>query len=172
LREDGRLGVEPIEELQSLRTEKLICMVNKSSQEVNKLLKNVKGDMLEIRLELYSEKVKQFGIKVRCSPEGEEETLIYYDQVCEKFNVNREKTSLNQEELTNGVQGGKLELNGENLRLHIFLDRSMLEAYANGLKSLTTRVYPSRKDSLGLKIWGNVTVKSIEVWKLKSIQPN
>jgi sucrose-6-phosphate hydrolase SacC (GH32 family) len=172
LREDGRLGVEPIEELQSLRTEKLICMVNKSSQEVNKLLKNVKGDMLEIKLELYSEKVKQYGIKVRCSPEGEEETLIYYDQVCEKFNVNREKTSLNQEELTNGVQGGKLELNGENLRLHIFLDRSMLEAYANGLKSLTTRVYPSRKDSLGLKIWGNVTVKSIEVWKLKSIQPN
>lgn len=47
----------------------------------------------------------------------------------------------------------------------------MVEAYANGLKSLTTRVYPSRTDALGLEIWGDgsLTVKSMEVWDMKPI---
>lgn len=71
LREDGRLGVEPIEELQSLRTEKLISMANKTTQEANVLLKDVKGDMLEIKLVLNPDKAKQYGIKVRYSPDGE-----------------------------------------------------------------------------------------------------
>lgn len=69
-----------------------------------------------------------------------------------------------------GIQGGRLELNDENLKLQIYLDRSMVEAYANELKSLTTRVYPSRTDALGVKIWGdgNLMIKSMEVWEMKS----
>lgn len=47
----------------------------------------------------------------------------------------------------------------------------MVEAYANGLKSLTTRVYPSRKDAMGLEVWGDdkLTVTSLEVWDMKPI---
>ena len=46
----------------------------------------------------------------------------------------------------------------------------MIEAYANGLKSLTTRAYPSRDDALGLEVWGDgsLMVKSMEVWDMKS----
>ncbi|MFC5653121.1 GH32 C-terminal domain-containing protein [Paenibacillus solisilvae] len=66
--------------------------------------------------------------------------------------------------------GGKLELGGESLRLHVYLDRSMIEAYANGLKSLTTRAYLSRPDSLGLQVYGDgsLTVISMEVWTMQA----
>lgn len=170
LREDGRLGVEPIEELQTLRGEKLVSFKDKSLEEANVLLKEVKGDMLEIKLELEADKAEQMGIQVRRSPNGEEETLLYYDIEDAMLKVNRTKTTLDRFERSKGIQGGKLELNGENVKLHIYLDRSMIEAYANGLKSLTTRAYPSRVDSLGLQIWGNgsLTVKSMEVWEMRS----
>ncbi|MNV55366.1 Levanase precursor [compost metagenome] len=171
LREDGRLGIEPIQELQSLRGEKRLSLRDKSLVEANDQLKDVLGDMLEIQLELGPGSAKQLGIKVRRSPDGEEETLLYYDLNEAMLSVDRSKTTQHPEEKCGGVQGGKLELLGENLKLHIYLDRSMVEVYANGLKSLTTRVYPSRPDALGLRIWsdGEPVVKSIEIWEMKSI---
>ncbi|WP_314001260.1 GH32 C-terminal domain-containing protein [uncultured Paenibacillus sp.] len=170
LREDGRLGVEPIEELQSLRGKRLVSFTNKSAEEANDLLANVKGDMLDIVLELEPGTAKQFGLNVRRSPDGEEETLLYYDAEASTLNVNRRKTALDQLERSKGIQGGRLEINGENLKLHIYLDRSMIEVYANGLKSLTTRAYPSRNDALGLQVWGDgsVNVKSMEAWGMNS----
>ncbi|SFF03686.1 Sucrose-6-phosphate hydrolase SacC, GH32 family [Paenibacillus algorifonticola] len=171
LREDGRLGIEPIEELQSLRDKKRLSLRDKSLSEANSLLKDVQGDMLEIQLELEPGSAKQLGIKIRRSPDGEEETLLYYDINESMLFADRTKTTLHSGEKCKGVQGGKLELSGENLKLHIYLDRSMVETYANGLKSLTTRVYPSRKDALGLELWGDgePLVKSMEIWNMHSI---
>ncbi|WP_442956188.1 GH32 C-terminal domain-containing protein [Paenibacillus sp. USHLN196] len=171
LRDDGRLGIEPIQELQSLRGAKRLALQDKSLAEANELLQDVQGDMLEIQVELEPGSASQLGIKVRCTPDGEEETLLFYDLNEAKLLVDRTKTTLHPGEKCNGVQGGQLELLGENLKLHIYLDRSMVEAYANGLKSLTTRVYPSRKDALGLEIWGDgePLVKSMEIWDMQSI---
>ncbi|MEK5406631.1 GH32 C-terminal domain-containing protein [Paenibacillus sp. FSL W8-0439] len=171
LRDDGRLGIEPIQELQSLRGPKRLSLRDQSLAETNVQLRNVHGDMLEIQLELEPGSAKKFGIKVRCTPDGEEETLLYYDWNQAMLLVDRSKTTLHPGEKCGGVQGGKLELLGENLKLHIYLDRSMVEAYANGLKSLTTRVYPSRMDALGLEIWGDGEpfVKSLDIWDMQSI---
>ncbi|MCM3633877.1 GH32 C-terminal domain-containing protein [Paenibacillus camelliae] len=171
LRQDGRLGIEPIEELQSLRGEKRLSIRDKSLSEANQLLQDVRGDMLEIQLEIESKAAMEYGIKVRCTPDGEEETLLYYDAKQDKLLVDRTKTTLHPGEKCRGVQGGKLGLSGENLKLHLYLDRSMVEAYANGLKSLTTRVYPSRLDALGLEIWGDkkLTVKALDIWEMKGI---
>ncbi|WDZ57188.1 GH32 C-terminal domain-containing protein [Paenibacillus polymyxa] len=171
LRDDGRLGIEPIQELQSLRGPKRLSLRDQSLAETNVQLRNVHGDMLEIQLELEPGSAKKFGIKVRCTPDGEEETLLYYNWNQAMLLVDRSKTTLHPGEKCGGVQGGKLELLGENLKLHIYLDRSMVEAYANGLKSLTTRVYPSRMDALGLEIWGDgeTFVKSLDIWDMQSI---
>ncbi|CAI6050497.1 hypothetical protein PAECIP112173_01368 [Paenibacillus sp. JJ-100] len=171
LRDDGRLGIEPIEELRLLRGAKLISFNDKSLTEANDFLQGVQGDMLEIQLEMEPRSAKKFGIKIRRTPDGEEETLLFYDKNEFIFAVDRTKTTIHPGEKCNGVQGGKLDLLEENLKLHIYLDRSMVEAYANGLKSLTTRVYPSRKDAVGLEIWGDgeLFVKSLDIWEMNSI---
>ncbi|WP_257391670.1 GH32 C-terminal domain-containing protein [Halalkalibacter krulwichiae] len=148
----------------------LTSFKNKKISKANELLSDVQGDLLEIKLEIDKGNSSEFGIKVRRSENGEEETLIYYDYENSMYSIDRNKSSLDPD-VRKGIQGDVMELDGENLKLHIYLDRSMVEAYANNYKSLTSRVYPTRSDALGLELWsekGEVTIKSMEVWELGS----
>lgn len=169
LRDDGQLGIEPIPELESLRGAHLLSARDESLPVVNSRLAGVTGDMLEIMLELESVTAKKYGIRVRQTPDGAEETVFYYHTGQRTLYVNREQSSLSPEVVEKGVQGGPLDLNGEPLRLRLYLDKSMIEAYANGLKSITTRVYPSRSDAIGLQLWsdGEVQVKALDVWEMQ-----
>ena len=63
-------------------------------------------------------------------------------------------------------------LPGEPLRLRVFLDRSVLEVYANGRQCITQRIYPSRADSLGVALLsrgGSVKVKSLDAWDISPV---
>jgi beta-fructofuranosidase len=68
------------------------------------------------------------------------------------------------------VQTAPLALHpGEPLRLRAFLDRSILEVFANGRQCLTQRLYPSRPDSLGVKLvarGGQATVARLDAWRM------
>jgi sucrose-6-phosphate hydrolase SacC (GH32 family) len=172
LDEHDELRIEPIEELQGLRGNKVADIRDKNLQEANALIRHVKGDMLEILMEIEPGDAQKFGIKVRRSERGEEETLIYYDKTDQTFNVDRTKSSTDPDARVDGIQGGYVELgDDENLILHIFLDRSVVEAFANYKKKLTTRVYVGRYDSLGLQVWadGEISVKSMEVWEMNAL---
>ncbi|MEK3884034.1 GH32 C-terminal domain-containing protein [Paenibacillus sp. PL2-23] len=171
LRQDGRLGIEPIAELESLRGERLCSLRSVTLEKANQALTSIAGDMLEILVEFEVADEEPLGLWIRQSPGREEETLIFYDRARQELGVNREKTTLSAEERSRGVQKGELKLKDEPLRLRVYVDRSMVEAYANGLKSLTTRVYPSRLDALGLRLEGrhSLMISSLDVWTMKSI---
>lgn len=175
LRTDGQVGIQPISQLQSLRGAQLVNITTDTSfDQANTILSGIQSDTLEIEIELDGGQANEYGLKVRKSPQGEEETILYFKKSSQEFFVNREKSSLDTEVLK-GVQGDVVNLNGENVKLRIFLDKSMIEGYLNGLKSLTTRVYPTRNDALGLKLWGNaneqsITVKSLKIWEMNSSQ--
>ncbi|WP_084146598.1 GH32 C-terminal domain-containing protein [Paenibacillus wynnii] len=171
LDEHDELRIEPIQELQSLRGAKLVDFADKKLQAANQLIQKVKGDMLEIVMEIEPGESQKFGLKVRRSDNGQEETLIYYDKTNGTFNVDRTKSSIDPDVRVDGIQGGYVDLDGENLKLHIFLDRSVVEAFANNKKKLTTRVYVGRYDSLGLQVWADndITVKSMEVWNMNAL---
>lgn len=173
LREDGRLGLKPIEELAKLRTELLVSCMGESVDEVNVKLAEELGQepMLELRIEFESNAAGPIGLKVRQSPDGSEETRLFYDPRTGTFGVDRTRTSADPREICRGVQSGKLELNGESLKLHVYLDHSILEAYANDLKSVTTRCYPASPDAYGIEVWGEggAVIRSLEIWRLRSI---
>ncbi len=171
---NDELKVEPIEELQSLRGDKIVDFTNKTKAEANDLIDEVQSDMLEIKMEIDPLSADKFGLKVRVSPNEEEETLIYYDLTNETFNVDRTNSSVDPDVRSYGIQGGYVDLDGEDLILHIFLDRSAVEAFANYKKKLSTRVYVGRYDSLGLKVWSDsaITVKSMEIWEMESPMGN
>ncbi|KWX70362.1 hypothetical protein AMQ84_29690 [Paenibacillus riograndensis] len=171
LDDQDKLRIEPIQELQSLRGDKVVDFTDKNLAAANQLIQNVKGDMLEIVMEIDPGEAQKFGLKVRRSDNGQEETLIYYDKTNGTFNVDRTKSSIDPDVRVDGIQGGYVDLDGENLKLHIFLDRSVVEAFANYKKKLTTRVYVGRYDSLGLQVWGDsdITVKSMEVWNMNAL---
>jgi sucrose-6-phosphate hydrolase SacC (GH32 family) len=67
--------------------------------------------------------------------------------------------------------GGELRVESENLSLHIYIDHSMLEIYANELKGLTTRIYPVRPDADGISLHAGKRQKftKVEVWSLQPV---
>lgn len=179
LDKSGNLGVKPIEELSTLRKKQLLSVSNKNLSQVNSRLKNVKGDMLEIILDMRSGAGK-YGLKFRKSIDGREETVILYDDQHKKLLTDKSKSSLTFHYQRDPLSGtdkradviGHFDTRGEDFRLHIFIDKGLIQAYANDQKTITTWVYPSLQDALGLELWsdnGRATIKSMEIWEMKSI---
>lgn len=163
LRPDGRLGQEPAPELSALRGEHWQFERMPLGPGGSLALKGVQGDSLELAVELAPGRSSSVGLAVRCSADQAEQFPIVWD--------------LAGERLTAGDVGGAFRLlsGEETLRLRVFLDRSVLEVYANGRVCLTTRLYPKRGDALGVRLFahgGSAQARSLEVWALSSAWDN
>jgi beta-fructofuranosidase len=61
---------------------------------------------------------------------------------------------------------------GEPLRLRVFLDRSVMEVFANGRQCVAHRLYPTRSDSVGTAIFargGSCFVRTVRAWDLAPV---
>lgn len=61
---------------------------------------------------------------------------------------------------------------GETLKLRIFIDKSVVEVFANDRQCVTARVYPGREDSAGIALraqGAEATLRSLDVWQMRSI---
>jgi len=57
----------------------------------------------------------------------------------------------------------------ELLQLRVFLDKSILEIFANGRQCVTQRIYPTRADSQNVALFsqrGTTTVLAVEAWDI------
>ena len=62
----------------------------------------------------------------------------------------------------------------EALHLRIFIDRSIIEVFANDRQCLTLRVYPEREDSRGVALFSRgrpAQLRSLKVWQMRSVWP-
>ncbi|BCS82175.1 GH32 C-terminal domain-containing protein [Anaerocellum diazotrophicum] len=173
LREDGKLGLDVISEIKSLRKKEYINIRDVPLKQANKMIEFIKDDCIEIELEIEKGEANEVGINVRRSPDGLEETCICYKSSTKEIFIDRTKSTLNKEYET-GIQGGFIDINEDTLKLHIFLDKSMIEVFINNLKVLTSRIYPVRNDSLGLLLRANdkvdtVKIKKLIIWQMKAI---
>jgi sucrose-6-phosphate hydrolase SacC (GH32 family) len=171
--EDGRLRMNPPEEIERLRFNgKKTAPFNVSAgSEI--LVEGIGGNCLELNLEMVPKDSKQFGIKVCRSPKGEEQTLVYYDATAKKLKVDTNKSSL--VEGPKSVEAGPLDLKAdEPLKLRVFLDKSAVEVFANGRQAVMRRIYPSRRDSIGVAVFtsgGPVSVTKCEAWDMMPSNP-
>jgi beta-fructofuranosidase len=102
--------------------------------------------------------------------QGEEETLLRYDPQTQALSVDRTHAS-NDPATQHDVRSDTVRLApGEALQLRVFIDRSVIEVFANGGVALSSRIYPTRADSLGLAVeaerGGRVT---LDVWEMEDI---
>ena len=61
---------------------------------------------------------------------------------------------------------------GETLRLRIFVDRSIVEVFANGKQCVAARVYPGREDSAGVSLraqGSSALLRSLSAWQMRNI---
>jgi len=169
---DTIVRFEPAPELKQLRgTHQFMEDVSILSTSL-KQLREIQGVCLEIQAEFILDEAMELGIGVRCAPDGAEQTLIHYDRLQGMLLIDRQQSSLS-EEVERDIRSGPLTLAaGEPLLLHIFLDRSVIEVFANYRLCMSSRIYPSRSDSLGVGFFarsGSARIKKLDVWEMGPI---
>lgn len=165
----GKLNYKPIEELQSLRNERLVQGNDITLEEANAMLSSVNGDMLEIILEIENVNSNNYGIKVRKHEKDAEYTSIYCSEDSKELILDRINSSMDKTGL--GLRKAPLEKIDGVTKIHIYLDRSLLEIYGNDNTSITSRIYPTLEESMGVQLFsdGEVKVKNLEVYNMKSV---
>lgn len=173
-RPDGMLGIEPAVELKALRGKHYHFDQFYLPSSVQPSLDKVQGDCLEIVIEATVEADTRLVVGVRCSPDGEEQTLVSYDHARQWLEIETKYATTPNSEGYLERRGYTLALaRDEKLSLHIFVDHSMIEVFANKQACLTSRMYPRRADSLGIAVMvegkKGVNIKKLDVWELASI---
>ena len=87
LAEDGTLGIEPIPELSVLRMNRRVHRDLRLEADSELAVPDVRGDSLELLVKMRSEGAREFGVKVRCSPDGTEQTAILCDVASKQLKV-------------------------------------------------------------------------------------
>jgi sucrose-6-phosphate hydrolase SacC (GH32 family) len=169
---DGQLRMNPPAEIERLRyhPKKQANLTVPADGEL--VLDGIGGNSLELAIEFNARDAKQYGIKVGRSPSGEEQTPVYYDAVEKKLKVDTTKSGL---EGPKSIEAGPFALpTDEPLRLRVFVDRSVVEVFANGRQAVMRRIYPSREDSVGVALFsigGPATVTTVEAWDMAPANP-
>jgi fructan beta-fructosidase len=170
---DGiRLIQASVKEVERLRTKQLFRGSRLSIQQTNNEIHaaNVQGDTLEIEAEIAPRGAGEMGFRLCKGPN--EETLVGVSAKTQELFIDRTHS---------GVVSFSPDFPGRHhatlrwtssVKLHIFLDRSSLEVFANdGETVLTDRIYPSL-GSDGLEAFsgsGDSQIQSLTIWKLGSI---
>ena len=189
LRTDGTLAIEPVPEIEVLRYNGRTYENIEIGGGPPCVLADPGGDSLEIALEIEPRNAAEFGITVRRAPDEVEQTTIACVPSERTLKIVVEKSSLDEnikyryyrsggatrellpkDKWLVKAQEAPLELAPtENLKLRVFLDKSVLEVFANGRQCITQRIHPTRPDSKGLALFsrgGKVMVKSLKVWDM------
>jgi beta-fructofuranosidase len=168
----GSLGLAPADELKALRGEHRHFEKWDLEPGAARLPGDVEGDSLEIEAVFEPSPDAEFGLRLRRAPGGEEQTPILYQAAEQRLVVDTRQSSLNTE-VERGAYDAPVRVgaNGQ-LRLHVFLDRSVLEVFAGDSTCLASRIYPERVDSLGLELFsarGRARLVTMDVWKMGTI---
>lgn len=181
----GQLLINPPDEFESLRRNprRQESLTVTAGQEIR--LKGIEGDVMELALEAVVPQAGVFGIKMRMTPDGDEQTAIILDTSAHTLSVDTARSSLSSDisqrfPIINAEFRSEVRLQTapfkmkpeELLQLRIFVDKSILEVYANGRQCVTQRIYPSRPDSLGVVLFsqqGTTIVRSLDAWDMAAI---
>lgn len=168
LGEDRTLRMAPPPELQVLRTPLWHGEELRLEAGARLPLPEVQGNTLELSLTIDPGDAMQVGVTVCASPDGAEFTRVYYDCAEGKLCIDTRHAGLG--EGAKGIEALPLALAaGEPLALRVFVDRSVVEAFANDRQGVMRHIYPTRKDSVGVELFasgGNACVTAVEAWAM------
>ena len=180
LSDGGELLIDPITEIKSLRSKPCFIsnIVIPANDELD--LEGISGNCIELELEIDPGQSRECGLLLLKSKDGEEKTRVsfmksdnYNFSKTDTLQIDISESSIRADVLASYPETGPIILNeGENLRLRIFVDKSILEVFANGRQCLTIRAYPDREDSVGVALFargGDAYLETLKKWDIRSI---
>ena len=182
LDEDDRLLMEPAGDIESLRYghQQIEPMTLPANEEI--VLDGVRGNAMELALELDPAGAPLVELNLLRSPNREEYTRIaFYTHRGNRYrqrmsttqamnassaamqylpvryesmvSIDTSYSSTNPEALSRAPETAPVYLqDDEPLQLRVFIDRSVVEVFVNGKQCVAVRVYPEREDSLGVSL--------------------
>lgn len=158
LPEDGVLRIRPLRELRSLRYGAIREEVGTVKSGSAHKLERIRGDAVELDVTFQSPAAKEFGLDVLCDNSGGSGLRVAI--------VPERKT------LRVGKVQAPFELaQGEDLTLRVFLDKNLVEVFAND-RQAAVAACKFLPENLGIILFsegGDVLVKDVQGWKMKSI---
>jgi len=172
LGEDGTLRMAPVKELEMLRDREQAWNSVAVAPGRGHRLEGVTGDSCELRIEALPGDAARCGVKVRACADGSEETLLYYDAATKELVFDSTKGGI---PVRNTIERAPFELKeGEPLTLRVFVDKPVVEVFANDRQAIGRRVYPIRPDSLDVTLFtegGTATFTTVKAWRMMPSQP-
>jgi sucrose-6-phosphate hydrolase SacC (GH32 family) len=164
---------EPASELEALRHHPQQRTGIAIGADSELLIPDIHGACLELEIEIESHGAAEFGLKVRCAPDGSEETLVSLALEPAAVEIDFRRAS-RREDLAYAqdleVQSAPIDLEqGQRIKLRIFLDRSVLEVFAGDQRYLAQRIFPTHPQALGLKLFsrgGPAFVRYLRAWQM------
>ncbi len=203
------VGQEPAGDIESLRYDRQEVKPMNLPANKEVVFKNIKGNAIEINLEIDPQKAPVLELNVLRSANKEEFTRIVfmkdrgmgpgrnyrYGEVAvlrtdqpnnppappasnpvvreDLITIETSNASLHPDVLPRGPETASfMKKSDETLKLRVFIDKSVVEVFVNGKLALAVRVYPSRKDAIGVSLRSqgqDSKLKSLEAWQMKSI---
>jgi beta-fructofuranosidase len=180
---DSRLRIEPVPSVASLRGnhQHVGETLLPANQEI--VLETVRGNTLELEAEIDPQLSRWVQLNVLRSPDAEEQTSVTFYNYDRKLSfwyhtqgvlcLDGSWSSTLPDVWVRPPERAVLERGqGETLRLRVFIDRSVVEVFANEKLYLAMRVYPGRADSLGVSVRAqgqDAVLRKLDAWQMGSI---
>ncbi len=170
LDEDLQLVSTPVEEISELRGEKYQQLDVHLPADARFDLP-LRGTQLEIEVE-FDWIQGSVGLCARATDDAAEMTWIGYDPLKGVAFLDTTRSSLGS-----GVVRERYEETfqldiGEPIKIHAFIDGSVLEVWFNDRARISGRAYPTRKDADGVRLFtqgGSAHVNALSAWQMREI---
>jgi len=173
LAKDGTLGIAPPPELEKLRLN-CICRDKSFLSAGQRLeLTGISGESAEIELEVPAEAAARLRLKVRCGKDASGGAEIRYDASARELVFDASAVPLRGG--AEAIERAPFALRAaEPLKLRVFVDRSVVEVFANDRQAICRRIYPRGDDTRRLYLSaaeGEVPFAKLRAWEIDATNP-
>ena len=156
LPEDGVLRIKPLRELEQLREDPKTESEIRVQADTPYRLKEISGDTIELMLTIKQGEAKRYGVKLLCDEDNGKGLDVVVEPSSKILQVGKSKAPL---ELSDG----------EDINLRIFIDRSVVEVFANERQAVVWQ-HPYQPGEVGVCLFtegGLMEVPEVKSWHMK-----
>ncbi|MFQ6094073.1 MAG: glycoside hydrolase family 32 protein [bacterium] len=145
------------------------------------VLEKIRGKAMEIEAVIEPGAAREVGLCVLRSLDASEYTRISLYQNDDRrldlssLQIDISSASLRSDVSARSPERGPVKIEeNEPIHFNVFIDRSIIEVFANGRQCLTIRVYPDRENSNGVSVFARgskAKLLSLDAWQMRSIWP-
>ena len=184
--EGDEVLMEPTGDIESLRGDHVHIGPTAMPANEEQVLDTVRGNAVEIATEIDPGDAPMVELNVLRSPDRQEYTRIAFyrdrgyrdrvngtDATSSLLTLDTSYSSIAPDALSRAPETAPVPLKkNETLKLRVFVDKSVVEVFANGRQCVAARVYPDRADSVGVSLRAQgqaAELRALDAWQMQDI---